>query len=109
MHRGIQKRHSKAMKDVTVHFAGLSLHNKFPKLRYNLHLKVLNFLNLLSGEKKTKKKQRKKRKNGSETVDLIQCSALSKTKNKEKRNIKFSPLLPDPFMNSLFAHDKFGR
>ena len=62
MHRGIQKRHSKAMKDVTVHFAGLSLHNKFPKLRYNLHLKVLNFLDLLSGKKKTKKKQRKKKK-----------------------------------------------
>lgn len=61
MHRGIQKRHSKAVKDETMHFAGLSLHNKFPKLRYNLHLKVLNFLNLLSGKKKkTKKKQRKK-------------------------------------------------
>mgnify|MGYP000185190449 CR=1 FL=1 len=93
-----------------MHFAGLSLHNKFLKLRYNLHLKVLNFLNLLSGKKKTKKKTKKnKRKNGNETVDLIQCSALSKTKNKEKRTIKFSPLLPDPFMNSLFAHDKFGR
>lgn len=61
MHRGIQKRHSKAMKDETMHFAGLTLHNKFPKLRYNLQLKVLNFLNLLSGKKKRqKKKQRKK-------------------------------------------------
>ena len=109
MHRGIQKRHSKAVKDETMHFAGLSLHNKFPKLRYNLHLKVLNFLNLLSGKKKTKKKTKKEGKNESKTVDLIQCSALSKTKNKEKRNIKFSPLLPDPFMNSLLAHDKFGR
>ena len=71
MHRGIQKRHSKAMKDETMHFAGLTLHNKFPKLRYNLHLKVLNFLNLLSGKKKTKKKTKKEGKNESKTVDLI--------------------------------------
>lgn len=62
MHRGIQKRHSKAVKDETIHFAGLSLQNKFPKLRYNLHLKVLNFLNLLSGKKKTKKKNKERRK-----------------------------------------------
>lgn len=109
MHRGIQKRHSKAMKDETMHFAGLTLHNKFPKLRYNLQLKVFKFPQpSFRQKKKTKKKTKKEGKNESKTVDLIQCSALSKTKNKEKRNIKFSPLLPDPFMNSLSAHDKFG-
>ena len=93
------------MKDITVHFAGLSLHNKILKLRYNLHLKVLNFLDLLSAKKK---QTTKKWKNGS-VIDLIQCSALTKMKNKEKRTIKFSSLLPDPFMNSLLAHDKFRR
>lgn len=50
------------MKDETMHFAGLTLHNKFPKLRYNLHLKVLNFLNLLSGKKKRQKKNKERRK-----------------------------------------------
>lgn len=35
--------------------------------------------------------------------------SVLKMKNKEKRTIKFSSLLPDPFMNSLLAHDKFRR